>query len=182
MADEGLQRTLAELTRDGRVWVELGQVVGVKTHSSYGYLLDIVLRPSGMEVQARPLWAVGAAQGEGIYWPVAVDDEVLVFCPGGDYNRAVALAGPTSSPAKPPTGWSNGHIELLHSGGVVVRASPGNGVEKVLKAETFDADAAAALGEVATLLQGLGLPTPNLTSFVTKLTAGTYRSSSLSAE
>lgn len=140
MSNGGIERLLRQLAADGLAWVDLATVDSVEEHDAHGYLLNLVLQPAGIEVQARPLWLMGGAQGEGIYFPIAADDEVVVLFPGGDRNRAVALVGPPSTPAQPPDGWANDKIELVHSGGIEIRAAEGAEVEAVLQAAPFQAD------------------------------------------
>ncbi len=175
-----LQASLRALADSGRSWAHLGQVTAVTTHEDYGYLLDVVLRPSGVEVQARPVWWMGGAQGEGIYAPIAVDDEVVVVVPDGDLNRALAWPGPPSSPSKPPSGWSNDRIELVHAGGVQVRSAEGNDVEAVVL-ESLLPDLQNALTEVQSALAALGLPTTQLANLLANLPTG-YRSTALKTE
>ncbi|WP_298516639.1 hypothetical protein [uncultured Nocardioides sp.] len=156
---KGLAEAIADLARDGRVWVHLGTVQAIEEHESWGYLLDVALQPGETLVQCRPVWAMGGAQGEGFYAPIAVDDEVIVLCPGGDLNQALAWPGPPSAPSKPPEGWANDRFSLVHEGGLEVRTTPAATVEPAMKAETFQADLSAFLSAFDEFLAALGSAT-----------------------
>ena len=154
----GLAENLRRLVNVTGPPVEVGVVTVVEESEHYGYLFTVVLEPSGRTVQARPLWANGGPTGEGVFWPVAVDDEVVVLAPGGDWNRAVALAGPTSGPSLPPTGWENDALLLACGegvqvrGGLEVRSAPADAVKSVQIAETFLPDLSAFLTAFDTFL------------------------------
>jgi hypothetical protein len=177
---EGLQKSLRELAADGRSWAHVGTIETIEAHDSYGFLLNVLLQPSGLAVQARPVWMMGGAQGEGIYAPMAEGDEVVILCPDGDLNRALAWPGPPSGPSKPPAGWENDRISLIHAGGIEARTAEGASVEAVV-VESLLSDLAGALTEVQTALLGLGLPCPNLTALLPNLST-LYRSAALKAE
>lgn len=176
----GLEASLRDLVGNGRSWAHLGQVTAVEDSADYGFLLDVTLQPSGVEVQCRPVWSMGGEQGEGIYTPIAVDDEVLVIVPDGDLNRALAWPGPPSGPNRPPVGWLNDLISLVHSGGMEVRSSETALVQAVVT-EDFLVALVTALTEISTLLTGLGLATPITTQLVADL-ATLYRSAALRTE
>jgi hypothetical protein len=154
----GLAENLRRLVNVTGPPVEVGVVTVVEESEHYGYLLTVVLEPSGRTVQARPLWANGGPTGEGVFWPVAVGDEVVVLAPGGDWNRAVALAGPTSGPSLPPTGWENDALLLACGegvqvrGGLEVRSAPADAVKSVQIAETFLPDLSGFLTALDTFL------------------------------
>ena len=107
---KGIARGLNDLV-DSPLGCAVGQVTAIESHASYGYLVTLVLRPGGQEAQAR-LQFPGARGGLGLFWPVAVDDEVLVVFPDGDINRAIAIPGVTSAQAKPPADWGNDTIRI----------------------------------------------------------------------
>lgn len=178
--DGGLHRALDRLLDRGAAWVDLGVITAIEEHDSYGYLLTVSLQPEGAEVQARPVWLMGGAQGEGIYSPIAVDDEVVVLLPAGDRNRAIALVGPPSGPSKPPAGWANDRISMVHSGGTEVRLAEAATVERVV-VESLLTDLQSMLTELAAGLTTLGVPTPTTDSTLPQMATG-YRSASLSTD
>lgn len=172
---------LTELMQPGPAWLSLGVVTEVSSSSSFGWLVTLELTDDGRTVQARPMWLMGGAAGEGAYTPIAAGDEALVFFPAGDPNRALCLVGPSSKPNQPPTGWNNDRVELVHTGGTEVRTSQGATVQPVLLAD-LDTELAKALAEMAALIKSLGLPTPLTDAYVTQLNAGAWRSAALKAE
>ena len=176
-----MQSKLQELATEGMAWVSLGQVTAVEAHDSYSYLLTLSLVDDGRTVQARPMWLMGGRQGEGVYSRIEVGDEAVVLMPSADPNRAVALIGPASGPAKPPSGWANDKLELVDRGGVEVRTAEGATVQPVLLAD-LDTNLANALTEISALLKILGLPTPVTDTLVSQLNALNWRSAALKAE
>lgn len=112
MSGLGLGDELRALVRDHRTWVRLGQVVTVEESEVYGFLYTVTLVPSLEEVQARGAWLMGGTAEEGVFVPIAVDDEVLVFCPDGEINDAIILAGAPSTPNPLPTDW-DGQTSIL---------------------------------------------------------------------
>ena len=107
---KGVRRGAAELLGE-RDLAATAQVTAIESHPDFGYLLTCRTRPGDQEVQAR-LQFPGARGGLGIFWPVAVDDEVLVVFPDGEINRAIAIPGVSSSQAKPPDDWGNDTIRI----------------------------------------------------------------------
>lgn len=176
----GMARALRDLVGPSPVTVELGTITAVDSSDAYGWLLTVTIQPAGVDVLARPMWLMGGAQGEGIYSPLAVGDEVLLLYPGGDRNQAVAIAGPPSGPSLPPSGWANDRIALIHTGGVESMLAEGATVEAAVL-ESLLPDLSASVAELAGLLKGLGLPTPTTDQFVLDLAAG-YRAASLRSD
>jgi phage baseplate assembly protein gpV len=201
----GLAESLRRLVNTQGPPVEVGVVTAVDPSDHFGYLLTVRLEPSQRVAQARPLWANGGATGDGVFWPVAVGDEVVVLAPGGDWNRAVALAGPTSGPNLPPASWENdalvlacsdGGVEVL--GGLEVRDVAADTVKAVQIAETFLPDlsgfmttldtflltcAAATTAAQVAAAAGVFLGSPAYTTFKSRVAAGTlYTSTALKAK
>jgi phage baseplate assembly protein gpV len=177
--DRSIQRRLQDLAGLGAEPVLLGVVTAVESHASWRYAYTVTL-PDGRELVARPVaLAVGSAGG-GVWVPIEVGAEVLVLCPGGDVNRALAIAGPVSEPQAPPTGWGNNSVEVVHAGGTVVRLSEGAVVQAVVTADLL-ADLGPALTELQAAATALGLPTANTAALVAALPAG-YRSAALEVE
>lgn len=176
----GGEQGLRDLTADGRVWLSLGVVTAIETHDAWGYLLAVTLQPGGLQVQARPGFTGCGSSGSGAWVPFEVDAEVIILAPDGDLNRAVAIHGPTSSPAKPPTGWSNNKVEIVHGGGLEVRASQGATVRPVVT-EGLLPDLLTIMTELQGVLLGLGLTLPSMAQFLIDL-ALVYRSSALKTE
>ncbi len=201
----GLAESLRRLVNTQGPPVEVGVVTAVDPSEHFGYLLTVRLEPSQRVAQARHLWANGGATGDGVFWPVAVGDEVVVLAPGGDWNRAVALAGPTSGPNLPPTSWENdalvlacsdGGVEVL--GGLEVRDVAADTVKAVQIAETFLPDlsgfmttldtflltcAAATTAAQVAAAAGVFLGSPAYTTFKSRVAAGTlYTSTALKAK
>lgn len=67
---------------DPRIWQSLAVVTAVQV-SANGVKVDIELHPSGVEETAR-VGAEYASVGVGLYFPIKVDDEVIVGYPNGD--------------------------------------------------------------------------------------------------
>lgn len=194
---DGLRHTLNRLGPPARPCVLLGQITAIASSTSYGYLLTVKLQPDGDTVEARPVYLTGGAQGEGGYLPMAVNDEVLIFLPGGDRNQAMAFPGPSSREALPPTGWGNNRIELVHSGGVVTRTSPGAVAQPVLQATTFQADLAGFLTALGVFMAASAVAitaaqiaaaavvfnaTPAVITFLSRASSGFYSAAALSSE
>jgi phage baseplate assembly protein gpV len=179
----GTQRALAELVQDNRGWVALGQVTAVEAHDAWGYLLTVTLQPSGAECQARPVHA-GAGDARGDFWPVDVDDEVLVLFPDGDPNRAVALVGVTSAAAGIPSSWDNAQPQFVHPSGKEFRTSESASVQ-ALVTEDLLAKIAALAGEVAAIGAGIpsgsAVPTPTASELFT-MAPTAYRTVALKSE
>lgn len=201
----GLAETIRQIVDIQGPPVEVGVVTAVSASDAFGYLLTVRLEPSQRVVQVRPLWANGGATGDGVFWPIAVEDEVVVLAPGGDWNRAVALAGPTSGPNLPPASWENealvlscsdGGVEVL--GGLEVRSVAADTVKSVQIAETFLPDLSGFLTALDTFLlacaaattaaqvaaaAGAFVASPTYTTFKSRVATGTlYTSTALKAK
>lgn len=180
MPDRDLGRLLRELGNDGRTWVEVGVVSAIEEHDQLGYVLTVTL-PDGREVEARLVALSCGGDGAGVWVPVVAGAEVVLWYPAGDRNRALALPGPTSSPAKPPSGWANNRIEVVHAGGLEVRAAEGATVKAVV-IEDLLADLASALTEIQAGLAAIPYPThPYLDALILALPTG-YRAAALRTE
>ena len=179
--DRGLEQHLRDLVRDSRLWCALGIVTAIDEHDAWGYRLTVTLQPLALEVHARPGQAGCGSDGRGVWVPFEVDAEVFLHFPGGDVNRAVAYHGPTSTPALPPTGWANDHVEIVHDGGLEVRNTQGAPIQKVVT-EDLLADLAAYVAEVATAITGVGgTAPPSSVDFASSLGTA-YRSAALETE
>ena len=169
------EQTLRELVGEGRAYVAAGQVTDLQAHPSWGYLLDVTLRPSGRQLQARLLgW------GASGWAPVVVDDEVLVLLPDGDPNRAVAVAGLPSDASPIPSSYDRSRVEIVHAGGLRTRTSGGAATRAVVTVDLLG-DLQTALTEIQAALAGLGLPTTQLAALIAKLPTF-FRSSALETE
>ncbi len=192
---DGVEAGLNDIV-EVRDQVAIGQVEAVTAHPSWGVLLDCIERPGGRRVQARQL-RLGAGPNEGLNWPIAVNDEVVLLYPGGNPNRAVAIAGLPSRAAAVPSSEDGAHVDLVHPGGLSVRTSAVAAVEPVVLAPlladfadffaVFDvflaacvADAALSPGVAAgaTALQAA----PPYTALRARLGAATYASGALKAQ
>jgi len=175
MHQRGTEQTLRSLVGEGPAYVQVAQVTGISTHASWGYLLDLVVRPGGQELQARLL-----GFGEAAWTPVSVDDEVLVLLPDGDPNRAVALPGLPSAAAPVPSSFGNDHLDLVHSGGLEARTTAAATVQAVV-VESLLGDLQTALTEIQGALAALGIPLPNTATFLAQLPTQ-YRSAAIQSE
>jgi phage baseplate assembly protein V len=194
MTGDSTQQALADLVRDGRSYIEIGTITETEAHEAWGYLYTGTLQPSGQEFQGRPLH-VGTADAGGEFWPIAVGDEVLVLCPGGEINRAVVVGGLTSSAAAVPSDWDNAQPQLTHPSGKVFRTAEGADVETVLLSETFQGDAATwesalytfmsaaasatSVGDLVAAALAWGL---SCGSYKDNLAAGSYSAAALKSE
>jgi len=145
----GLQRSLGGLARDPRGWVHTGIVTDVQTDSRWGYRLFLTLT-DGRPVEARPGW-FGADGGRGDFHRIAVGAEMVVLCPDGDANAAIAAIFPASSEQGPGEDW-NGTREI-NQVPLYVREQ-GDDVEGVLRRELLD-DLHTHVGDVKALAAAL---------------------------
>lgn len=173
-----MQDDLRDLADDGRTWAHLATVDRVVDFRGTR-LLDVTTRPGGRQLQAR-LAVLGAGDGRGVLVPVVAGDEVLVVCPDGDANSAVALPAVSGKAAPLPNGWDGARIWLLHPGGVEVRQTPADPVQAVVTEDLLGA-LSDALAEVVAI--GAALPVPIVASHAAALqaaiAAGQYRSAAL---
>jgi hypothetical protein len=179
------RHNLAALVDTGRTWVEIGTVDSVEEHGAWSYLLNVTLQPGGQPVQARPVYAgTGAARGD--LWPVEDGDEVLVLCPGGNLNAAVALVGLTSSAAAVPSDWDNAQPQLCHPKGKHFRTAEGAPTEPVLLAKTFQNDAATWEAALYTFMSAVSSATSVgdlvAAALTWGLTCGSYKDSLASGD
>ena len=179
----GIEDALRDLTRDERAWVQVGTVVERVAHSSWGVALRVRVQPRGVVVVVRPLYL-----GADVLTPFEVDSEVVLLCPGGDLNRAIALGQPASSPVKEPSDYD--HTIVLVRREATVRTSDAAPVEPVVTGEIVSplSSLAAAVGKLGTAVNGLvpGTLTPqelaDIADFVVSAEAGAYKSPALNAE
>lgn len=179
----GTEDLLRELTRDEREWLQVGTVVERVAHPSWGVALRVRVQPRGAVVVARPLYT-----GGDILTPYEVDSEVLLLCPGGDINRAIALGQPASSPVKEPGDYD--HTIVLIRRETTVRTSDAAPVQPVVTGEIVGplVDVASAVGKLAAAVNTLApgtLTTGEIAAVAALVTAGNaggYRSPALSAE
>ena len=179
----GIEDALRDLTRDERAWVQVGTVVERVAHSSWGVALRVRVQPRGVVVVVRPLYL-----GADVLTPFEVDSEVVLLCPGGDLNRAIALGQPASSPVKEPSDYA--HDEVLIRRETTVRTADTAPVEPVVTGEIVGplVDVATAVGKLATAVNILApgtLSTEEIAAvavLVTAGNAGAYKSPALNAE
>lgn len=179
----GTEDLLRELTRDEREWLQVGTVLERVAHPSWGVALRVRVQPRGAVVVARPLYT-----GGDILTPYEVDSEVLLLCPGGDINRAIALGQPASSPVKEPSDYD--HTIVLVRREATVRTSDAAPVEPVVTGEIVSplSSLATAVGKLGTAVNSLvpGTLTPqelaDIAAFVVSAEAGAYKSPALNAE
>lgn len=146
-----LPELLRSIGGDGRTWCEVATVTALVPHPAWGLTVEATLQPQGIDIEARPLWLNGGLPGEGVFVPIAVGDEVLVLLPGGDLNRAVAIAGPVSGGAPSPSGWLGTDTVLVGATGTRVLLTPA-GVAQPLMTQT----AATAIDAFAAACEVLG--------------------------
>ncbi len=174
----GVERGLADLASDV-VACATGQITAVDADGSGGFLATVTIQPSGWQVQARVVWSGARASG-GAFFPVAVDDEVLVLLPDGDPNRAVCIPGLTSTAAKVPSSFDNSRPIFVHPSGASFATSESASTRHVVT-EDLLSDLSNSLTEIAAGLAAFGIPTPNTATLIGKL-AASYRSAALVTE
>lgn len=156
MSRDALEQLIRSLARDHRAWVELGVIDSIEQDPDVGLMLECSIVPGGDTIHARPRWSSGGRTGEGLWHRAEVGDEVMLLLPGGDRNRAVALFGPLSGPAKPPDGWTADSLQLVDRDGLEVRTEAGTDVEPVVLA-TLLPSLKSSLTEMRAALLGLGV-------------------------
>jgi len=174
-----LPTALQDLVRDGRTWCSVGTVSAVEAHAAWGWLATVTLQPSQREVQAR-VAHLGATNAGGLFWPVEVDDEVVVVFPDGDPNGAICLGGLASLSARVPATWDNATPQLVHPSGLTLRTTEA-GVPLHVVTEDFLVALQAALTEVQAGLAAFGLPTTNLAALLGQLPTA-FRTAALASE
>ncbi len=137
---EGLEWSFLRMLRGALpVYVHIGQITKIRKSADFGFLIDGIIRPDGRPFQARLQWA-GTGNKIGDFWPVKVDEEILVLVPEGNPNHSIAIAGLTSRPALPPSDFDNTGPVLVHPKGKEFRTTEGAAIEAVLKAVPFQGD------------------------------------------
>lgn len=86
---------------DPRVWTSLAIVQEIGIDEAEGVFVDVVLMPSEVEVTAR-LGVAYAGEQFGSYFPLRVDDEVLVTLPSGDPDNGFVISRRLHSASDPP--------------------------------------------------------------------------------
>jgi hypothetical protein len=89
-----MQRLATALSRPGidpRIWVSLAIVRGVQVDPVHGVFVNVLLMPTQVPVTAR-LGAEYAGAGFGLYFPLAVNDEVEVTAPSGDPAEGIVVS------------------------------------------------------------------------------------------
>lgn len=111
---------------DPRTWKSLAVVAAVHNDPGHGPFADLVLIPSGARMTAR-FGAPYAGNGFGAYFPVEVDDEVVVGVPDGDPQAGGVILGRLWSGGDPPP------REIIdHPSDVLVLAKAGQTVRIVV--------------------------------------------------
>lgn len=134
--DGGFEAKLRALLGEARPPVLLGVITEIEGFAG-GVLATVQPQPDGPELQAR-LMVLASGDDRGFVVPAEVGEEVVVLCPGGDPNRAVALAGLNSSPAARPDSDTGDHVDLVHPGGLETRTTAAADVDHVVLAELLD--------------------------------------------
>lgn len=176
MSAQGVERGLATVVPQERVYA-LGVVTAIEAHADLGWLATITLQPGGGEVQAR-IAQIGTAAAGGMFFPVAVDDEVEVYFPDGDPNRAVCRAGLVSAGATAPSCYDNSTPQLVHANGMEFRTGENATVQPVV-VEALLPDLLTWVAGVASGLAAFGIATD--TNLPTNLPTA-YRSAAIQTE
>lgn len=172
---------------DPRSWVSLAVVTAVNLDAKSGPMIDATLLPSLTPITAR-VGAEGAVGGCGVWWPITVDDEVLVGVPEGesahgpvvlrrlwsqaDPPPALAVANPLDVLIQAPKGrtlrvvCSGGGEVLLQTDGKATVDSPDVrlGGEAASHALIFGDDFGSAEGAFGTLLASIASALGTITS------------------
>ena len=123
---------------DPRIWVSYAIVTDIFFDAKDGVFADITLMPSQDEDTAR-VGALYAGNGWGLYFPIEVDDEVVVMAPSGDPNEGlVILPRRWSAADKPPgaIGRNPTDAVLVMKPGASLRIVTSDGGKVVLGEET----------------------------------------------
>lgn len=95
-------QALARPGMDTRNWLLYAQVTAVKMDADNGPLVDVTLLPDG-DPETVKLGACYAGPSFGAYFPVDVDDLVIVAFPSGDYDHGGVIVARVWSPAEVPS-------------------------------------------------------------------------------
>lgn len=96
-----LGNALARPGMDTRIWSSLAIVLKVVVDPDEGVFVDVRLMPSRLKETAR-LGCEYAGAGFGVYFPVEVNDEVLVEAPSGDPDHGLVIVRRLHGAADPP--------------------------------------------------------------------------------
>jgi hypothetical protein len=114
---------------DPRVWCSEAIVTGVNVDDE-GFYVDVLLVPDNLEETAR-VGTMYAGPSFGLYFPIEVDDSVLVIAPFGSPDHGLVAIPRFWSPAEPPPGDAVSHPNdvILHvkSGKTVRIVTGGSG-------------------------------------------------------
>lgn|GEM_PF-5745058 len=174
MSRDALETLLRELARNGRSWVELAVVTKVEADTNVGVMLECQLVPSGEQLLARPMLRMGGQPGEGDFGRLEVDTEVLILLPGGDRNRAVAIASAVSGASKPPAGWLGDSRQIVDRDGLDVRTAEGTTTVPTVTASLLG-DLESSLSEMRAALLGLGVASLPQTDSLLAAISTSYR-------
>lgn len=86
---------------DPRTWKSLAIVTVVHVDPGHGHFVDVTLLPLGQPGTAR-VGSQYAGNGFGSYFPIAVDDEVVVGLPDGDPMAGMVVLARLWCAADPP--------------------------------------------------------------------------------
>lgn len=175
----GAQSNLADLADKGLTWAHLATVDSLEKFQGR-WLVNCTIQPEGRPIQAR-LVVLGLGAGRGVLLPVEVGDEVLVVCPDGDSNKAVAIPSLASKPAPVPPEWAGDRIWFLHPGGTEIRATTTGPVQAVVVTSFLDAFS-GILDDLITVATAAGAAAPNAVALKTALEGGAHRSTALKTE
>jgi hypothetical protein len=98
---------------DPRTWVWPAIVKKVTIDADHGVFLDVLLLPDQLPETARyaPIYS---GSGFGLYFPIEVDDEIIVMAPHGNPDEGlIAMPRPWSGADKPPAEISGKPADLL---------------------------------------------------------------------
>jgi hypothetical protein len=180
MSGKGLQQSLQELLDDQKSWVRLGQVTKVENNSRWGWLVTLAMIPDGSLVQCRPLWW-GTGDGYGAFFPISVDDEMLVLIPDSDINRGICVQGLASRPARAPDTFDNDHVEIVHPNGVIIRGSA-ESIARTLVQTNFLDDFTPSIIELQAPCLAFGMPVVSTKKVEQAMPGKTYRTQKLDSE
>lgn len=97
---------------DTRIWESTAIVTDVNVDPQNGLFADITLVPT-LHTDTARLSTDYAGVGVGIFYPVEVNDEVIVSCPSGDPDEGWVITGRLASASDlPPAGWNNDSVTL----------------------------------------------------------------------
>lgn len=116
---------------DPRTWVSVACVTKVRIDPDHGPMVDVILIPSGARSTAR-VGAEGATSGAGVWWPIQVDDEVLVGYPEAEPAHGLVVLRRLWALSDPPPG-----LAVDNPDDVLVQAPPGVNMRLVATNDGF---------------------------------------------